>query len=1431
MLNHGNQVPEASVLARTIGHRTRSRGRRVAPVLALALAMGVLAAPATSQAADPTDPPPVDLALTVAADQTYTPGQEVTFLLTVRNAMSADGPVSSGWTLTVDLTSPLAGMSLDESAVVNYPNECQLDVTTTATPRQVALRCVGGELGPQAATQLPLILTTAPEATTPLTVTATLAADQPEPDTEDARANNTASASVQPGILPAPGLFLAVRATPGEVPQVGDEVTFSFDVLNNGNTVISDLAIAVSPFSGSGTLGTPACPKTTLAPAETMTCALAYVLTQPDIDAGLLAGEAVVTGQTAEGIEVTSLSAVASLPTEPAGALSLEKTAEITSADGVLSRPGDGLEYTFTVTNTGNVTLSQLAIGEDSFTGSGELGTIECEQPLAGLVLPPGATVTCAASYALTQEDVDAGLLTNVAEVAAVAAGGANVTDSDFAIASIAQRPGLTLAKSVSPTNIRQVDNTLTYTFEVTNPGNVTVNALSIEETSFSGTGELPAPVCDSTVLAPGASTVCTVDYVVTQADVDSQAVANVAVATGQTANGVPVTSEQSDAVVIVKAASSLALAKSVSPSVVAGVGAQATYSFEVTNTGALTVVNLAIDERSFGGAGQPTQPSCPTTTLAPGESTTCTAGYTVTQADLDAGSVANAAVATGQTLTGATVASAESAAVLTVNPDLRLHLEQSVSPATVTQAGVAATFSFAVTNASSQAISGLAIDVASFSGTGSLPQPSCPTATLAPGASTTCLVSYTVTQADVDAGLVTSTAAATGQTPDGTVTSPAATAELAAQPAVSLNLVAAVSPTRVSQAGAKATYSFVVTNTGAVTLAAVAIAGQSFSGTGAAAQPSCLVTTLAPGASTTCSAEYTVTAADVTAGTVTRAVTATGVQPGGALVTSAASSATLTVDAQMRLYLEKTVSPATVTRAGAQVTYSFAVTNTGAETLTDIAIDERAFSGTGSLAQPVCPATTLAAGASMTCTVSYPVTQADLATASMTNTAAATGRTPGGATVASEPSAATVTPQPGVGLSLSQSVSPATATQAGTQVVFAFSVVNTGAVPVRDLAIGERAFTGSGQLGQPTCPVTVLAPGTSMICTATYTLTAADAAAGSVRNTAVVAGQTATGLATASAASTATVTVNPQLQLYLEKSASPAVVTQAGQTVSYTFSVMNTGSTPLHGLVIDEQTFSGAGPMPEPSCPITTLAPGATATCTASYTVTQEDIENGMIANTASASALGPDESPVVSPESDVAVLALPPTDSATDVGDAALTLANTVDKQMVLTRGTQVVYTYLISNTGEADLTNIVLRSQFSGASQPALSSCTIVGSSATTTGISDLAAGQSQLCTTVPYTITAADIQARTLTNVVYAEAQFGTDVVRSDPSSATTVISVPADMATDLDDPDGDGPAGPVGTGGTVVTPNTAGSLALVALAAGLALLIRVRTRRA
>ncbi|MBF4619526.1 hypothetical protein ITJ44_15735, partial [Clavibacter sp. VKM Ac-2873] len=139
-----------------------------------------------------------------------------------------------------------------------------------------------------------------------------------------------------------------------------------------------------------------------------------------------------------------------------------------------------------------------------------------------------------------------------------------------------------------------------------------------------------------------------TASYVATQADVDAGSITNTATATGTPPSGDPVTSDPSSAVVTAGAAPGLTMVKSANPTEVGKAGDTVTYSFLFTNTGNTTLTDITVNETSFTGTGELSEISYPTRTLAPGASTTATASYVVTQADVDAGRVDNAATGAG---------------------------------------------------------------------------------------------------------------------------------------------------------------------------------------------------------------------------------------------------------------------------------------------------------------------------------------------------------------------------------------------------------------------------------------------------------------------------------------------------------------------------------------------------------------------------------------------------------------------------------------------------------------------------------------------------------------------------------------------------------------------------------------------------------------
>jgi uncharacterized repeat protein (TIGR01451 family) len=438
-------------------------------------------------------------------------------------------------------------------------------------------------------------------------------------------------------------------------------------------------------------------------------------------------------------------------PAERAAALTLSKLVSPTT----VTSAGQDVTYKFEVTNSGSVSVDDIAIHETAFSGTGTLGPITC----LATTLAPEMSTTCTATYTLTQADIDAGSVTNTAEATGTSSSGAVSSPPDSATVTVHQTPELALVKSVSPAAPSSfvVGQVITYTFQVTNTGNVTIHGAAIDETAFSGTGTMGPITCLATTLAPGVSTSCTATYTLTAADVAAGRVTNTAHATGIAPDGTAVTSPPDSAEAADTDVAALAVAKSatVSDHVI-------DYAFKVTNTGNVSDDDIAVHETAFSGSGTPGPITCLATTLAPADSTACTEIYTVTAADIAAGEVTDAAEATGTASTGA-VTSPPDALAVPLEQTAALALSKTALPATVTHVGQVVTYSFAVTNTGDVPVTGIGIDEIAFSGTGTFAVITCPASPLAPGETTTCTTTYTVTLADAEAGKIVNTAEATG--------------------------------------------------------------------------------------------------------------------------------------------------------------------------------------------------------------------------------------------------------------------------------------------------------------------------------------------------------------------------------------------------------------------------------------------------------------------------------------------------------------------------------------------------------------------------------------------------------------------------------------------------------------------------------------------
>jgi len=122
-----------------------------------------------------------------------------------------------------------------------------------------------------------------------------------------------------------PGISI-VKSGSGPTPLVlGSTVTYSFLVTNTGNVPLTAVTVT-DPLPG---LSAITCPGTALTPAQSMTCTATYVITTPNVTAGVVNNTATTTGQPPPGavapIAQGSASVIvpAPVPTLPPGMLFL----------------------------------------------------------------------------------------------------------------------------------------------------------------------------------------------------------------------------------------------------------------------------------------------------------------------------------------------------------------------------------------------------------------------------------------------------------------------------------------------------------------------------------------------------------------------------------------------------------------------------------------------------------------------------------------------------------------------------------------------------------------------------------------------------------------------------------------------------------------------------------------------------------------------------------------------------------------------------------------------------------------------------------------------------------------------------------------------------------------------------------------------------
>lgn len=878
-----------------------------------------------------------------------------------------------------------------------------------------------------------------------------------------------------------------------------------------------------------------------------------------------------------------------------------------TNSDGVIGA-GDTVSYEFAVTNTGTLAVSGVSVTDNFASG------VSCPTgALAG-----GAVRTCTGSHVLTQAEVDAGSITNTARATAAAYGGTVTSAPSTAVVPITSSPGLRLSKSASSATFDTVGEQVRYELVAQNTGNVTLSGVSVTDTS-PGNGAFSTDCGDvGGSLRPGDSATCTATYTVTQADLDAGTLTNDATADALAPGRIPVGPVAGTVTTTAIQRVGFTLQKAVDEQTFEDVGDVLTYTMTVTNSGNVTLTGVSLTDPAPGTGAFDSGCDSLAATLAPGRSDTCTATYTVTQDDLDAGSVVNLADAEAVS-PGGPVTAPRATATSTVVERPGLGIVKTVDSPTFDAAGDQLTYSITVTNLGNVRVSTVRVtDAAPGAGAFNLDCSALPNA-LNSGASGSCTATYTVTQDDVDTGGVLNEAQASARLPSTQVVlSPTGSASSVAEQTAALSLVKTVDADSFDTVGDLLTYTLSVTNSGNVTLEdATVIDNAPGSGAFNLDCPN-LPGDLAPGDVANCTATYAVTQADLDGGAVTNIASATAVSPGGS-VTTPESLATVAAQQAPGLDVAKTVDATEFTRAGDVLNYSLTVNNNGNVTLTDVVVTDPA-PGNGSFTLDCGDVPdVLAPGSVGTCSARYVVTQSDVDNGSVTNVATVDASAPGGRVSSTSPDVTSIS-LGAASMEVLKDVDLATYDAVGQLLVYTIIVNNTGDLTLTSVGVSDLA-PGPGDFALDCVALTPeLEPGHSGICQATYAVTQADLDAGLVLNTADASATPPRGDVLVSSAS-ATSRADAQPALSLNKSVAERSFAKAGDVLNYTITTRNTGNVTLTNVKVKDKA-PGRGDFTTSCGVIQTLPPGDSSVCTATYTVTTRDLAIGNVTNTAKASA-----------------------------------------------------------------------------------------------------------------------------------------------------------------------------------------------------------------
>ncbi len=1049
---------------------------------------------------------------------------------------------------------------------------------------------------------------------------------------------DTAMAVVIVEVPPVPSISLTKVANPDSGFDLGEEVTYTFTITNDGEVPLTAVELEDDDIDFTSLIGS-------LAVGESVQVQATYNIVEADILEGMFENSATVTGTPEEGEPVADTATETVYTVSANNALYLQKTS---TAPGTLNL-GDDSFYSFYVENTGNVTLTNVHV-EDMILGfsSGNLGS-----------LAPGESKTVVdplAVHEINEDDMVLGYYYNEAD----AYGTFQSTDDtsandDETVMVNPVAPTLELEKLVVSEGPYNLSDEVEYSFTVTNNGLFAVTDIQVTDSDLDG-GPFMTEVLDT--LEPGQSYTFTTTgfHKVSEADVLAGYYMNYAEAVGYFGQE-ELTANDSVEIMIEEPSTGISITKTAEVSGDVGVGDEVYYTFEVTNTGDIDIVDVIVSDDVI------TIVDSYKDVLAPGETWTITGEgpYTTTESDAIEGSHKNIASVTGDTFLGPVKDSDSETINIVASPSILLEKSADVSEAAIDDT---ITYSFYVENTGDVTLTNVYVYDSTFDHTTS-------TVTLAPGEfyEWTDEVTHDVTESDAWNMNVQNFATAYG-TPStgGEVSDDDDVLVDIDSPMPAITLTKTADP-GYAPIGGEITFTFTVANTGNVTLYDVFVEDEKL---GFISTESI---TLDPGEDYELNetASYTLIEEDAYNGGFSNIAWAYGYAENQQEVSDDDMEFVETDEPNPSILLTKTAEPDTLAQIGDEITYTFTVQNTGNVTLYNVYVED---SGLGFVSTD---SITLAPQESITLseTAIYIILEEDSFAGAYSNTATAYGFEMESREPVTDDDTIRVpvaSPEPGIlidKVALFEGVAAV-----GQEITFEFTVTNTGTVTLYNVSVSDT------DLGFESTQLITLEPGESITLdeTATYTIVEADSFAGSYTNTADAFGWPAQSEVPVTDSDIEVVdVVDAVWAINLDKSVNDSSVI-LGQSVTYTITVTNVGNVTLYWGDISD-TMLGVSEYFEE------LAPGESIIINEGYTPDSGDIPS--VTNTADVTAYTYRED-MVSDEDSVTVTVTRPVIPPAYTPGISVTITPDAD---LVEAGTDVTFTMVVTNTGNTVLNNVVV------------------------------------------------------------------------------------------------------------------------------------------